>query len=318
MKVMLNLLIVISTCMFAGCTATKPQPKPFTLTRGIAHQALDIESAEWDREQARLMLDALLVKITSSVTASRHNIDSPKVLSIIHRSIKKTGFSVSSNGNKTFGDALITRTLDCSDLTLIYIEVLGRFGITACPVYSRNHVFIVLLKENENLCWETTTGKKISLLRIIEEQKIPHESVENQVYLAPQAQETILANVYLAMGLKMSDEQKQKEKAEELLRKSIVCHPTMVNGIQSLAAFLCGQERFQEAEPLLQKAITLDPNNYSLYDFAAALYESMGEKEKAVEMCKKAFVWGTDSEATMEIYFRISIGQLFEALSLQQ
>ncbi len=317
MKSYCLLLLVVSVLAFTGCKSTSSQPTASIQETGVAFRALHIESSEWNRTKATVALRKLLTKIKNDTSPSYDDRNPLTLLPVIHRSVRSAGYSIDSKKVRTFGDALGARTLDCSDLTLLYLEVLDQLKITAYPMFARNHVFIVLPTETGPLFYETTLGQTVTLESILERDNIATESVELKAYMVPEPATKILSGVYLEMGLKMGRTRSQTEKAEEFFRKAIEIHPQLVSGYTSLAAHLCRQEKFSEAEPLLKEAMRLDPTSPELCDFASALYESIGDTARAIEMCEKAFVLGTENEETLNRFFRISVAEMLDVFSRQ-
>jgi hypothetical protein len=282
--------------VLVGCTTVPPQTKHYTPTRGIAYQALELEGAHWDCTESVNILDSLVENVSCEIISSPYEVESHKTLEIIHRTVIDEGFKIVALG-VTFGSGLTNRTLDCSDLTFIYLEVLERFDAKPCVAFTRNHITIVLrkggLSSNTNeaglksvLLWETTTGKK-SKRRIFEESAdVPLGSITNSVYLTPLPSKLALSAAYIEIAQKLSQEN-QYAAAEACYRKALEVHPRFVTGLQSLAAFLVHRGRYAEAEPFLFKAIALDRTNPTLYDFASAFYAQIGNRERAIQMYER-------------------------------
>ena len=110
----------------------------------------------------------------------------------------------------------------------------------------------------------------------------------------------------------MADWSRQPNGGLSLLGKTVECCPVLVVGQQSLAAFLAGRGRLVEAEVVLKEAIDLDPGSADLYDFAAALYADLDNKERALEMCKNAVKYGTTNEYTIGVLYKIVINDALE------
>ncbi|MEN9912768.1 MAG: Tetratricopeptide repeat [Candidatus Parcubacteria bacterium] len=259
-----------------GC-ATTPSPKHYTPKRGIAYRALELEGAHWDRTESVKVLDGIVENVSHNILTSPYEVESQKTLEIIHRTILDRGFRIASIGI-TFGTGLTNRTLDCSDLTMVYLEVLERFGATPRVAFTRNHIMVVLRKSERSksmLLWETTTGKK-SPEQIL-------EGSTNSAYLTPFPPELALSAPYIEIAHKLSQEDKLAA-AEACYREMIKIHPRCVTGLKSFAALLAQESRYAEAESFLLKAIDLDRTSPELYDFASALYTSMGDRKRAEQM----------------------------------
>jgi hypothetical protein len=304
-----RLLLIIVSFIVAGCATTPHKPKTFSTKPGIAFRALDIESAEWDRCAARQSLSNL-VRITSeAVRTSRTEMDSPRILEVIHRAIQKAGFCIGQKSGKTFGNALADKKFDCSDLSLVYLEVLQSFGVEVKPVFGRDHVLIAVTSKKGSLYWETTSGKEVTREQVL--RKIRYNpKIYCGVYLVPLPPEMLLSAVYTEMALQMQGEQEKDSRAEEIFLKALEVNGDLVSGLQSYAAYLFKHKRFTEAEPVLQSAIRRDPKSPRLYDFAAELYECDGEMQKALEMCNLAFENYTINDSTLDRYVRLSIDKI--------
>ena len=144
----LHILAALAIIVCAGCTSTKPRSRIFNETRGIAWKALDIEDTEWRRDEARIVLTNLLRDISRSVATSGSASNPIAILAVIDNSILKAHFHIGNKKIKTFGDSLTAHQLDCSDLSLIYMEAMGNFVYTALPVFGRGHVFISVTNKN--------------------------------------------------------------------------------------------------------------------------------------------------------------------------
>ncbi len=85
--------------------------------------------------------------------------------------------------------------------------------------------------------------------------------------------------------------------AEKDLRKILEMDPNNANALNALGFTLANQpNRLQEAMPLLEKALSLNPDNPAFMDSMGWLLFKMGKTEEAVEMLTEAYKMSGDNE----------------------
>lgn len=123
--------------------------------------------------------------------------------------------------------------------------------------------------------------KKISLEIIEKYQEILQKDPRSKVFAA-------LADAYREHGM--------LKESEATARKGIERHPDYVGGYVALARLLCGQKRFQEALPILNKAVTLAPENLLAYQLLGQAYVELKKPREALKAHKMALFLNPLSE----------------------
>lgn len=78
------------------------------------------------------------------------------------------------------------------------------------------------------------------------------------------------------------------DRSEPALRAALLAHPAVASGYADLGALLFEQQRFVEAQSLLEKAVSLNPAHAAAWCTLGAVYESAGRLEEAWEVLRKA------------------------------
>lgn len=122
---------------------------------------------------------------------------------------------------------------------------------------------------------------KISPEIIEKYQEILRRDPQSKVFAA-------LADAYREHGMNKA--------AEETARKGIENHPEYVGGYVALARLLCGQKRFDEALPLLTRAVQLAPENLLAYQLLGQAYVELKRPREALKAHKMALFLNPMSE----------------------
>ncbi len=87
-----------------------------------------------------------------------------------------------------------------------------------------------------------------------------------------------------------------KTKALEMYQKTTELDPSNVDSVYNAGLILFGLSRIDEAKVLLEKALSLRPNDPEILDLASRCYINAGEFAKAIECLEKAKAGYTDPE----------------------
>lgn len=279
------LLGAVLGLLCSGCAALRDNPMPYR--RGVASQALSIESEVFDIHDAQKLLSAIVSESVHRIRTSKTPLTSTNTLALIHDSITKCGFRRKTPKEAeliiTFGDSLVSRCLDCSDLTSIYLEVGHQFNAPYRVMDMPSHIFLVTDTPQGEVYWETLSGEVWKRERYVNDLRLGPDSLETGAYLSARNENSIIASLCLEIGIRLIDASRFVE-AERYLRRARVLHPTSV-GVWSCLGYVLGKQgRFAESEEAYREALRLDPKYPYAYVSFGAFLEARSEWEKAEEL----------------------------------
>ena len=101
-----------------------------------------------------------------------------------------------------------------------------------------------------------------------------------------------LADAYRELG--------RLKESEQLATQGIKLHPNYVGGYVALARLLCAQRRFSDALPILNKAVSLSPENLLAYQLLAQAYVELKQPMEALRAHKLALFLNPQSERSQK------------------
>jgi len=194
------------------------------------------------------------------------------------------GFSRGVPGT-TFTEALMRKTLDCSDASLVFITVGERAGRRWRAAMAPFHMFVAAPEGEWFIFWETQTGAPFDVYDMIAYHGLRQELIQAGVYLNAMSVRNHVAETYRNIG-GILVRKGQLSRAMAYLNKSLWLWPDHPPTLiwRGYALALAGDYAKAEADYLA--ALDIDPLDWVANYHLGVLYNRTGREEDGKALIK--------------------------------
>lgn len=278
----------------------------------IGHEVLLMEKAG---KPAKAAFDSLITK-ASHMVVKREPKDTRaemkqayEFFSRIHYFLNREGFNYKEDS--LFGEAVQSKTADCSDYSLIYLSIAESCGLPVSAVSAPNHMFVRwTFSDNSHMNWETTAKDPVKAMKdddfYIEKFKIHQDALENKVFLKPMSNDQIISKFCIRSAEKIGA---SEEELLEECERAVKLDPDNYAAYSIRAGRLLKKGKTEQAIDDYDTALLLNPGEASIYLLRASakwrakrLQEAMQDVEESIKINKEdVFAYELKAQILLEL-----------------